>query len=204
MIVARSIKNLVFPFLALSLVPWLAGCESAKDGTITGRMWEATGNNHRQPAAHANLQLYHTIDGKDVLVRYNEEWENNGAAIKPRAFLLLANEKKLAAGKRPSFLSERKAAETQSASLEIVSSSTTNAPKTEEMQAMIATDGRQFTLVSNGKSIGHYCLPTYSKVTWGGKIERAFFLPAAVTGDVTVFSAIIAYCGALIYASGHH
>lgn len=193
-------------FLLIALggfAPWLTGCETAKDMTITGHMWEATGNNHREPAAKADLRLYHTTDGKDVLVRYNEEWESNGAAIKPRAFLLLANEKKLNAGKKPSFLSERKADELQSAALEIIPEINQHEPKTEELQAMVETDGRRFTLVSNGRGIGQYRLPTYSKVTWGGKVERAFFLPATVTGDVTIYSVIIGGYAALLYASNH-
>src|ERR1700722_2612085 len=180
---------------------WLTGCESVQDATLTGRMWEATGNDHREPAGNPNLGFYQTINHDDVLVRYDEEVESNGR-IKRRAFLLWANEKKLSAGQRPSFLSAAKASKIQSQPLQIISISDTNAIAREDLQAIIAPDGRHFTLVSKGKDIGAFCLPTYGTVTTGGKVTRALLLPATVAGDVTVYSAIVGGIAGVVYWAG--
>ncbi len=183
--------------------PWLAGCESVQDATLTGRMWEATGSNHREPAGNSNLGLYQTSNNDDVLVRYKEELEGNGK-IKSRAFLLLANEKKLKAGQRPAFLSADKASQIQGHPLQVISKADTNALAKEDLQAIISPDGHHFTLVFKGKDIGTYCLPTYGIVSTGGKVTRALLLPATVAGDVTVYSAVFggmaAYFAAWEYA----
>lgn len=202
----RSMKHLLFPLLALSLVPWLAGCASFGDTGFTGHMWEVTGSNHREPAGNPNLKLYHTATGGEVLVRYDEELESSGA-IKSRAFLLFANEKKLKNLRKPSFLSSDKAARIQSSPIPIVLEPDTNAMASEDLQAFILPDKHHFTLVSKDRYIGTYCLPTYGTVTTRGVVARALFLPATVAGDVTVCGAVVgafaAYGLASSYVASH-
>lgn len=198
---ARWLTRLVFLFLASALAPWLTGCDTVQDYTLTGHMWEATAGNHREPAANANLRLYHTTDQKDVLVRYDEELESNGA-IKPRAFLLSANERKLLAGLRPAFISAKKAVQMESVPIPIVSEFDRDALAKDDLQASISSDGRQFSLASRGRCIGTYNLPTYGVVTPRCFVARALFLPATVAGDVTVYSAAVGVVAGTIYAYG--
>jgi len=195
----RSIKRWIFPLLIVCACPWLTGCESVKDKTLTGRLWEGAAINHGEPAGNANLRLYQTVDHKDVLVRYDEERENSGT-IKSRAFLLMANQRRLDAREKPSFLSAQKAAKIQSLPLEVISSIDSNSAKQEKMQTIISSDGHHFTLVSKGREIGSYDLPTY--VTTGSKLTRALLTPATVAGDVTIYSALLGVLAAYMYASG--
>lgn len=182
--------------MAVGLIPWLAGCESARNATLTGKLWDNFAIDHREPAGNANLRLFHTSDQKDVLVRYDEERESNGT-INQRAFLLMANEERMNAGKKPLFLSVHRAAKIEALPLATISSIDSNSINKEDLQAIIAPDGHQFTLVSHGREIGSYYLPTYS--TAGNKFAVAVLLPAAVAGDVTVFGTIFgAYAGACV------
>ncbi len=191
---SRSMKRWILPLIVICVGPWLAGCESVQDATLTGHMWEATGNN-REPASKPNLTLYQTVSRDDVLVRYNEELQSSGA-VKGRAFLLFANEKRLKAGGKPAFLSAKKADHIQSRPIKIISESDTNSTAKEDLQAFILPDGQHFTLVSKGREIGSYCLPAYGIVTTGGKVARALLLPAVVAGDATIYTGVIAcYAG---------
>ena len=193
----KSLKRWIFPVLVACLAPWLTGCESVQDKTLTGRLWDGAAINHGEPAGKANLRLYQTVDHKDVLVRYDEELESNGA-IKGRAFLLMANQRRVNAGEKPSFLTARKAARLQSFPLEMISSIDSNTAKKEEIQAIISPDEHHFTLVSECKEIGSYNLPTY--VTTGSKLTRALLTPATVAGDVTIYGALLGVLAAYAYA----
>ncbi|HZQ45399.1 MAG TPA: hypothetical protein VFC07_00185 [Verrucomicrobiae bacterium] len=181
-----NIKRWILALIVVCACPWLTGCES----TLTGRMWEATENSHREPAGKTNLRLYQTVNHGDVLVRYDEALET-GRNLTERAFLLWANEKKLKTGRRPFFLSVDSASKIQSQPLQIISKSDTNAMASEDLQAIIDPDGRHFTIASKGKEIGAFCLPTYGVSTTGDKIKRALLLPATVAADVTIYSTIV-------------
>jgi hypothetical protein len=194
---SRSIKRLVFSLIVVCACPWLTGCESVKDKTLTGRLWDGAAINHGEPAGKANLRLYQTMDHKDVLVRYDEELESSGA-IKSRAFLLMANKRRLDAGLKPSFLSACDATKIQSTPLQTISSIGPNSPKGEEVQVMVSPDGHHFTLVSEGKEIGSYNLPTY--VTTGSKLTRLALTPATVAGDITIYGALLGVFAAYAYA----
>ena len=193
------VRRPIFQLLPLLLVPWLAGCETAKEVTITGHMWEATGSNHREPAQNANLKLYHTSDRKDVLVRYDEERESSGT-VKSRAFLLMANQGRINAGRKPSFLSGREAAKVQADHVRIISENDVGEMNDEELAAIVSRQGRHFTLISKGREIGSYDLPTYLTSS-RAFVERALFLPATVIGDVAVYGTLIGGYAGLEYLS---
>lgn len=184
-----QITKWILPLMAAGLLPWLAGCESVQNATLTGHMWEATRNN-REPASKPNLTLYQTASRDDVLVRYDEELQSNGA-VRSRAFLLFANEKKLKAGRKPAFLSAENSARLQSVPIKIILESDTKAMAGEDLQAFILPDGQHFTLVSKGRYVGSFCLPTYGTVSTGGKVARALLLPAVVAGDATLYAGVL-------------
>ncbi len=180
------------------LLPWIVGCESAKQNTLTGRLWDNAALNHCKPAGRTNLRLYQTADRKDVLVRYNELRESNGA-VDSRAFLIFANQPRLDAGKKPLFLSVGETAKIQSTPLDIIPSIDSSSEKDEAMQAIISGDGHHFTLVSEGREIGSYDLPTYLtkgsrvvKLARANTFTRLVATPAAATGDVAIYSATAA------------
>ena len=169
--------------ILVCLMPWLSGC-------ITSALWETTSADRWEPANKSNLRLYQTADHKDVLVRYDEALKRNAAIKKSRAFLVFANQHKLDAGKKPSFLSARGAAKIQSTPLEIVPSIDSHSGKNEKILATISSDGSNFTLVSNGRAIGPYDLPAH--ITTSGKMIRFIMTPPAVVGDATICATFLA------------
>src|SRR5258708_7596088 len=85
--------------LVLCLMPWMTGCES-----LTGQLWSGDyGDDHRRAAPEPDLKLSQTPDRKDVLVQY-DEMRSKDAKIQRRAYLLFANQKTVAAGRKPQFI----------------------------------------------------------------------------------------------------
>lgn len=198
----RWIMRLVFPLLTLLLAPWLAGCQSAKENTLTGKLWQSAASSnyrHREPAPDPKLAVFQTKDRKDVLVQY-DEWGGRSDAVEHRAFLLRPNQKDLAAGRRPVFLDEKKAAKIQSSAERINSENGTGIKDSEELQAMVAPSGRSFTLKSKGAEIGSYDLPVYltttsrmAKLARANTFTRLVALPAAAMGDAAFYGGEFCY-----------
>jgi|SRR5579872_1260445 len=167
--------------LVICLIPFLTGC-------LTGRLWDRDlAVDHRQPAPDANLKLFQKPDGGDVLVQYDEERDRDDV-VKRRAFYLQANQKKLSAGKRPHFVSARKADHMQPITLESSSATNSISPGLGAFRAALLPDGRHFTLICNGRVTGPYGLPVY--VDRCSQVDRLALTPLAVTGDVVIAGAV--------------
>lgn len=192
--VTRNFNKLFLPLLALSLVPWLAGCESAKQNTLTGRLWQrSVGDYHHEPAMDPRMSLYQTRDNKDILVRYDEMARGDGS-IRRRSFLLQTNQKKLAAGQKPKFLSERQAGKIQLSGRIIPYHNLSEGKSGSELQAIVGPDEINFTIVTKGAEIGSYSLPTYEskvgkvvKLAKANTFTRLVALPAAIMGDTAKY-----------------
>src|SRR5882724_10711202 len=90
------VKRGVSGLLIVCLMPWMTGCES-----LTGQLWSGDyGDDHRHAAPEPALNLSQTPDQKDVLVQY-DEMRSKDAKIQRRAYLLFANQKTVAAVRKP-------------------------------------------------------------------------------------------------------
>src|SRR5437867_7783899 len=95
-----SVLAVCLPFLS-------TGCDTVRDSSMTGRLWDAGGVNRCLPAPKPNAKLYWTADHQDVLVTYDELREKNDA-IRRRAFVFKANVRRLAHRKKPSLVEPAK------------------------------------------------------------------------------------------------
>ncbi|PYK62695.1 MAG: hypothetical protein DME21_05465 [Verrucomicrobia bacterium] len=192
--------------LVVTLMPLASGCDTMRDSTLTGRLWDAGGLNHCLPAPKPNLKLYRTPDSKDVLVTYDELRERNDS-IRRRAFFFKPNVRRLEDRKRPKFISAEKVLELKL--VPVAEAGKTNAPVGEVIFARITVDNQEFTLTWFGTDLGPYALPVY--VDRSSEFRRALLTPLATTGDVIVVVLVVgAVAGAIVaysYAAGqtcHH
>ncbi|HXT41685.1 MAG TPA: hypothetical protein VN887_16885, partial [Candidatus Angelobacter sp.] len=174
-------------FLTASLAPLATGCDTMRDSTMTGRLWDAGGVNRCLPAPTPNLKLYRTQDDKDVLVTYDELREKNDS-IRRRAFFFKPNIRRLEDRKRPKFVSPDKVMELKL--VPVAGFGDTNAPTGEVVFANISGDSQDFTLVWFGAELGPYTLPVY--VDRGSQFRRVLLTPLTTTGDVIVAVAVVA------------
>ena len=188
--------------LAVSLTPLATGCDTMRESTITGRLWDAGGVNRCMPASKPNLKLYRTPDSKDVLVTYDELREKNDS-IRRRAFFFRSNVRRLEDRKRPKFISPGKVAELKL--VPVAEAGNTNAAFGDVILVKISGDGQEFTLIWFGTDLGPYALPVY--VDRGSEVRRALLTPLATTGDVIVVVVVVAVVAGAIfaysYACGH-
>ena len=181
------------------LLPCLTGCQSLRDCTVTGYLWdENTLNSHYQPSTNvSNIRLFQKAGGGDVLVQYDEEREKDGA-IKRRAYFLNANQARVDAVKKPRFVKVESANGLEPIPLVWETSAASNT--TAKVTATISADGRGFTLSRDGAEPYSYRLPTYPD--GATKVKRVLLTPATVTADAAIWATIVGLIGAYIYAAG--
>src|SRR5206468_5827092 len=74
-------------------------------GCATSKLWqEGRFDRYHEPANPPNVRLFHSSQNKDVLVQYDEVREDD-AALSRRAYWLEQNINRLAAGRKPHFVS---------------------------------------------------------------------------------------------------
>ena len=179
------------------LIPYLTGCSDMADYTLTGHLWDETGGaNHSEPAPHPNMRMYETANQKDFLVLYDEVHVND-VVIKRRAYLLMANEKRIEAGHSPHFLSAPDTASLQPVTILTNSTAETNVVPAAGLVAVLQPDQRHFSLVSNGSEIGFYYLPAY--VNKGDRAWRIAATPFTAAADVVIYAGIVALVAGLAY-----
>jgi hypothetical protein len=191
-------RQFIACFLAVSLAPLATGCDTMRDSTMTGRLWDAGGINRCLPAPTPNLKLYRTPDDKDVLVTYDELREKNDS-IRRRAFFFQPNVRRLEDHKRPKFVSPDKVRELEL--VPVAEFGNTNAPAEEVVFSKTSADGQAFTLIWFGADLGPYALPVY--VDRGSEVRRALLTPLTTTGDVIVAVVVVALVAGAIARYGY-
>ena len=186
------------------LIPFLMGCQAVHNYTFTGALWDdELGDRCHEAASNSQLMLSETIDKKDVLVEYDELYDKSGK-ITRRAFLLNGNEHKLHAGRKPHFISGNEADRIRGPGIVIITNSSLAAP--DKVCAVQENAESHFTLISGGAELGRYQLPVYPDVR--ARAIQLTLTPAAVTGDVVVYSvlvgSVVGFIAAWAYVSGHN
>src|SRR5882724_11532526 len=176
------VKRGISCLLIVCLVPGVTGCEG-----LTGQLWSGDyGGVHCHAAPEQALNLSQTPDQKDVLVQYDEV-RSKDMKVQRRAYLLFANEKTVAAGKKPRFITAAAAGKMQGFPLPISYMTNLSIAGDLTLRVVLQEDKHRFTLVSDGREIGSYQLPDYlQRSTW----VQVLLTPAAVTGDVLIVAGI--------------
>lgn len=185
--------------LAGALFPGLMGCETARDYSLTYKLWN-NGEMRRfyEPAQNARLELFHDPAHADVLAAYDEAHETR-SAIRRRAYLVNQNRSRVEAGRKPEFIKPESAIGLRPIPL---LAAVSRGPITNAIvQAMVATNGQGFTL--NGDAFGGqtYQLPVYQDQT--GLAGRVLLSPLAVTGDAVMVGLVTGVVAVWLYAQAH-
>src|SRR6266481_1008884 len=185
------VKRGISCLLVVCIIPWMTGCEG-----LTGQLWSGDyGDDHRHAAPEPDLKLSQTPDRKDVLVQY-DEMRSKDAKIQRHAYLLFANEKTVAAGRKPRFITGKAVGRLQGFPLAISYMTNLSTVGDLTLRVILEEDKHHFTLASNGREIGSYQLPDYMEhSTW----VQLLLTPAAVTGDVLIVAGIAAVVVGVLY-----
>ena len=153
-------KRVQLAGLLLVLCAGLSGC-------VTATLWETKAfDGLNQPARPPNLQVYKTPN--DWLIEYDEANDQN-ERIRRRAYYLKENQRAIDAHKPPRFV---------------------YTPETGSFavgQALISTNGQQFTLYDGGADIGTYEFPVYPAPS--GRVKQVLLTPGAVVADTAIVGA---------------
>src|ERR1043166_5235735 len=108
--VSAQLNDFVAMFLAFWVPLLSTGCDTMRDSSMTGRLWDADRVNRCLPAPKPNARLYWVADHQDVLVTYDELREKNDS-IQRRAFFFKPNVSRLEDRKKPKFVEPAKIVE---------------------------------------------------------------------------------------------
>ena len=159
----------------------------------TGCVTHAVQDHYRESrwyrAAEApQLALFHSADGKDVVVRYSEARAGTGPAT-TRAYHLVPNARRIFAGQKPVFV---EASETNGLKpIELLPAWTElaklpSASGTDELRARLLSSGRGFTLIDLQRESEPFTLPAYEADGW--RVAKAVAKVPAVAFDTVVTS----------------
>jgi hypothetical protein len=187
--------------LIVALLHLTTGCDTMRDETMTGKLWDEGQKNYYAPAPHPNAALYRTADSRDVLVTYDELREANDA-IHRRAYFLLPNLRRLEDNQKPKFVDPAKIVSLNLSP--VPDAGRTNEMPQETIFVRWSDDGQEFRLLWGGKELGPYLLPLY--VDRRSEARRTFLTPFTSGGDLLVALVYVGVIAAGVvgyaYASG--
>ena len=180
------LNQFVGSVLAVCLPLLSTGCDTVRDSSMTGRLWDAGGVNRCLPAPKPNAKLYWTAARQDVLVTYDELREKNDS-IRRRAFFFKPNVRRLEDRKKPRFVEPAKIVDLSLVQIPEVGG--TNASPQETILVKLSDDGQEFTLLWSGTDLGPYALPVY--LDRGSETKRFLLTPLTATGDFIVVVVVV-------------
>jgi hypothetical protein len=189
------LNQFVGSILAVCLPLLSTGCDTVRDSSMTGRLWDADGVNRCLPAPKPNAKLYWTADHQDVLVTYDELCEKTDS-IRQRAFFFKANVRRLEDRKKPRFVEPAKIVELSLVQIPAVVG--TNASPQETILVRLSDDGKEFTLHWSGTDLGPYALPVY--LDRGSETKRFLLTPLTAAGDFIVVVVVVAVVASAVLA----
>ena len=140
-----------------------------------------------QPAPTPNLRLFESKQPADILVVYDEYLERSDV-IHPRAYWLKENQKLLAQGYAPHFVSTKSAVATTAVPVFPTSANQSSQPPP---YALVATNGQSFTLYLSNGTVETHDLPVYNDHK--GKMEKFALTPLATAADITIVGGVFGY-----------
>ena len=184
----------------LVTLTFATGCATAEKYSLTHKLW-GNGDMRKfsEPAPNPNLALFDAANHADVLVQYDALSEKH-SAIQRRAYFLQVNQARTAAGKKPEFVKSELAAEMAPIPVFSTTDVVTNPPPVEMTFAVLARDGRAFTLYQPPESPKAFDLPVYCETS--GTAMRAALTPLAVAGDTAMVGAVAGVVAFVLWVQG--
>lgn len=171
-----------FVLLAAQSILW-GGC-------VSPAVWqEGQFARYHEPAQQANVRLFYSSQGQDVLVEYVECRESD-ESLRPRAFWLEQNVERLQERRRPHFVPLQEAQDLMPIPV-VEGPGVPVPPPAQDLWALVLTNGCAFALYAGEQERGSYPLPVYRDAS--GRIKQVLLTPPAVVADVTIVGALIVY-----------
>ena len=175
------------------------GCATDTSPFFTCRLWEnATFESFYEPASPANLEVYRSLKPQDLLVTYDESHESRDK-IRRRAFYLNASLERVNQGRKPHFVSPRKAVGLATVAVipeaEVQSVATTNG----FASISISADGQRLMVRDPDGEKVEFRLPTYPAAS--GPALRVALTPLAVVGDTVLVASVVGIVFAYAWVS---
>ena len=187
---AHEILRLGTSVFLMSIALLLTGCETVRDYSLTGRLWNNAEFRHfAEPASDPHLELF-IAPPNDLLVCYDEVREQD-ERIRRRAYFLRENLDRVARRRKPKFVNPQLASNLVMLPLETLSS-TASSPF-----VSYDRDRRKFSVVGIDRLNGIYELPAY--VETNGNVTRVALTPLAVAGDTAVVATVVGLVAAYAY-----
>lgn len=171
------------------------GCATVQKCSLTCRVWDD--RNLRivsKPAPDPKLLLFNAGGNHEVLVLY-DACDQNGDAVKRRAYFLRPYLTQLVVNKKPQFVNPAQSKGMSSIPVLQWDLLSPNAPPNFPEYATIAKDGREFSVYQSAGSKETHQLPAYSESS--SPALRIALTPLAVVGDTIIVTGAIAFFGIL-------
>jgi hypothetical protein len=184
--------------LAAGLLLLLTGCETVEKHSLTYRLWDNGDlSKWSEPAPNPNLAIFEATNGTDLLVQYDALSENH-STVKRRAYYLLQNEARIAAGKKPKLVSLAVADGMKPIAVLPTQVAVTNLSPGLAAYAVVTKEGRGFTLYRPPQPAATFDLPVYAETS--GTPTRIVLTPFAVAGDTVMVGVVAAVVGFYVWA----
>ena len=183
--------------LAALLAGWGGGCETAKEYSLTYKVWDNDVRSFCEPLANPDLALFEVPSKQDVLVQYTAYSDRHDGTLR-LSYFLKASSARIAAGKPPVFVRVKRDAYWKAIPVNDQPGLSANSVST---NIYAKATGNYFTLYRQGQWPQMYQLPDYRDDC--GAWERAALTPLAVTGDAVIVGSVLGVIVGYMYcASG--
>ncbi|HEY0552008.1 MAG TPA: hypothetical protein VGF13_20575 [Verrucomicrobiae bacterium] len=173
--------GLLLRMIALGGTALLAGCETCKNSTLTGKLWHWHELTHfREPAIQPQLAVYYAPAFDDFLVAYDSTRDDESANQRLNYFVR-ASERNVADHKSPALISTN--------GLSLVTVPVNGARNV----LPYATFDALLTIYTQEERLGPYPLPNYKEAE--GTAIKTALTPVAVLGDATVVGLVLGMVG---------
>jgi len=175
--------------LAVVLGLGSAGCKTETSPFFTGRLWEnRTFESFYEPAPGTNVEVYRSLRPDDYLVAYDESHETSDK-VRRRAFYLNASVERINQGKKPSFVSPRKAAGLEAVPVSPEAAIQSELKTNGVARISMSADGERLTMQQPDGAKVEFRLPTYPATS--GTVLRVAVTPLAVVGDTVMVASVV-------------
>jgi hypothetical protein len=181
--------------IGVTLALAVSGCETAREYSLTYKVWDQAQRPSSRPAPDARLELFASPTGGEILVVYDVLSERR-EDVERRAYFAVTNESRIMAGKPPQYLAASLATNMISVPVFAKTNSIANQPIAARFPVLLDR-GPGFELFRDGRSQGAYQLPVYDEGI--SRSAQVALTPLAVTGDTLLATGVVATAGAFLW-----
>ena len=189
---ARIFSRCLPGLLAGALMGLVCGCETARDYSLTCKLWDNEVRSYCEPLANPDLALFDVASRKDVLVQYSAISDRQNG-VRRRSYFLEANRARIQAGKSPHFVRRKPRADWP---VVPVNGQTALAAGFVSTNIYAQASGKILTLYRQNQLPETHQLPDYRDDHQ--VLMRTALTPFAFAGDVivagTVVGLVAGYC----------